>query len=422
MTRTRLHAWVVFAFLAAEWSRYVCGWRAASIVLVGAASVAAVVCLVRHRHGRSFAVILVSLVSGLAAGTAWALWQPAHPSVAPGERDTILGEVQSVKVAHGRTEVMVAVRREGRDAHQCHYQALVFAERGDRAEVGQWVEAEGIFVVSDRPQTAMDVMSPLYLFDGRVRTLDVPPDLGERVTSWMASSMQDVSPAGHREAVDLALSMVFGATQGSLPQTVSSDFLAAGVTHLLVASGSNVGFALDMAAVPWQRLFGRAFSGRRRVAYGMYALCVIWGFALLCGFQLAVLRAACGASYLVLASMCGRRVQSYTVLWSSAFVAGVVDPGDLLTPTLPGPRIRPLRQLAGRPCRWTAGRGSGPRGTSRGRLRVPGSTEPEPEPDQRRPQVATRPAGWGCPGSGTGAGPGGPATGRPMTPGRPMRR
>jgi len=333
VTRTRLHAWAIVAFLAGEWSRYVWGWRA-----VGAAAatvaVLAVGCLVWYRDRRSLLVTAASLACGIVVGTVWAARQPAHPSAPPGVRDVIAGEVQSVKVSHRRTEIMVAVRREGEDAHRCHYQALVFVERGPRVDAGQWVEADGAFVASDRAPTAMDIMSPLELFDGRVRVLHRAPSLGERVTSWMASGMEDVSPADEREPIHLALSMVFGDTQGDLPQGVSSDFLAAGVTHLLVASGSNVGFALDMAAIPWQHLFGRACSRQRRVAYGIYALCVVWGFALVCGFQLAVLRAACGATYSIAAGICGRRVHGYTVLWSSAWMAGVLDPGDLLTPSM----------------------------------------------------------------------------------------
>ena len=332
MTRTRLHACAIIAFLVGEWSRYVWGWRA-----VGAAAAVAGLALgwfAWCRDRRSICVTAASLACGIVAGTVWAAWQPAHPSAPPGARDVIAGEVQSVKVTHRRTEIILAVRREGEGAHPCHYQALVFVERGPRVDAGQWVEADGAFVASDRAPTAMDILSPLELFDGRIRVLHRAPSLGERVTSWMAARMEDVSPADEREPIHLALSMVFGDAQGSLPQGVSSDFLAAGVTHLLVASGSNVGFALDMAAIPWQRLFGRACSRQRRLVYGAYALCVVWGFALVCGFQLAVFRAACGATYSIAAGMCGRRVHGYTVLWSSAWMAGVLDPADLLTPSM----------------------------------------------------------------------------------------
>ncbi len=287
-----------------------------------------------RRDSRLLSVTAASLGCGLATGTLWAMFQPAHPSAPPGVRAVIAGKVQSVKSVRGRTEIMLAVRRDGRDGHPCHYEAMVFVEGSSHVEAGQWLEASGTFVVADRAPSALDVLSPLQRFEGRVRALDVPPDVGERITSWMDSSMERMSDARGGELIHLALSMVFGDTQGDLPSSVSSDFLAAGVTHLLVASGSNVGFALDMAAIPWGALLGRAWKRGRRAAYGVYALCVVWGFALLCGLQLAVLRAACGASYAIAASMCGRRVHGYTVLWASAGMAGVLDPGDLLTPSM----------------------------------------------------------------------------------------
>ncbi|WP_245629599.1 ComEC/Rec2 family competence protein [Alicyclobacillus sendaiensis] len=333
VTRVRLHALAIVSFLAGEWSRYVWGWRAAGLV---AASLAVPVLAwsAWRRALRPMFVMAASLASGILVGAAWAAWQPARPSAPPGARDVIAGQVQSVKVIHRRSEIVLAVRREGEDAHPCHYQALVFVERGARIDAGEWVEADGTFVASDRAPTAMDILSPLYLFDGRVRVLDRPQRFGQRVTAYMAARMEDVAPAGEREAILVALSMVFGNTPGSLPQGVSSDFLAAGVTHLLVASGSNVGFALDLAAIPWQTLFGRACTRRRRLVYGVYALCAVWGFALLCGFQLAIFRAACGATYSIAAGMCGRRVHGYTVLWSSAWMAGVLDPADLLAPSM----------------------------------------------------------------------------------------
>ncbi|AEJ44032.1 ComEC/Rec2 family competence protein [Alicyclobacillus acidocaldarius] len=333
MTRTRLHACAIIAFLTSEWSRYVWGWRAAGTA-AGVAMALALFCLAWQRDRRLLAVPAASLALGLVVGSLWAAWRPAHPSAPPGARDVIAGEVQSVKVTHHRTAIMLAVRREGVGAHPCHYQALVFVERGPHVDAGQWVEAQGVFIASDRTPTAMDCLSPLELFDGRVRVLHRGPSLGERVISWMATGMQDVASCDERGPIHVALSMIFGDAQGSLPQGVSSDFLAAGVTHLLVASGSNVGFALDMAAIPWQRWFGRACSRQRRLVYGVYALSVVWGFALVCGFQLAVLRAACGASYSIAAGVCGRRVHGYTVLWSSAWMAGLLDPGDLLAPSM----------------------------------------------------------------------------------------
>nr|WP_230088150.1 ComEC/Rec2 family competence protein [Alicyclobacillus mali (ex Roth et al. 2021)] len=328
-----MHACAIIAFLASEWSRYVWGWRAAGTAAAVAMALA-LVGFVWCRDRRLLLVVAASLATGVVAGSVWAAWRPAHPAVPPGARDVIAGEVQSVKETHGRKEIMLAVRGEGEDAHPCHYEALVFVERGPHVDAGQWVEADGTFVASNRVPTAMDILSPLELFDGRVRVLHRAASVGERVTSFMASGMEDGAQEENREFVQLALSMIFGDAQGNLPQNVSADFLAAGVTHLLVASGSNVGFALDMAAIPWHHLFGRARMRKKRLAYGAYALGVIWGFALICGFQLAVLRAACGATYSVAAGMCGRRVSGYTVLWSSAGMAGVLDPADLLTPSM----------------------------------------------------------------------------------------
>ena len=159
------------------------------------------------------------------------------------------------------------------------------------------------------------------------------------------------------DAAALLSGLVTGDTRG-LPEAREDQLDAAGLSHLIAVSGSNV--ALFLAGV-WglARLAGVGIRQRRWI--GLAALC--W-FALLVRAEPSVLRASVMAALVLLAGMLGRRLEPLHTLAIAAVMLLLVDPaiaGQLgfglsvlaaagvlvvapwLAGRLPGPR--PLRLL-----------------------------------------------------------------------------
>lgn len=148
---------------------------------------------------------------------------------------------------------------------------------------------------------------------------------------WKATWFQDAAasstmPQGQQT---LAESIVFGGS--SLDASVKQEFLAAGVTHVLAASGSNILFlevALESFVYPlWRRL---------RLPYGLWSMTMIgvaWTFACICGGQPSIVRAAMMSTYRWGGRAFGRRASVSTGVALAATFMAVVAPLTMTTPS-----------------------------------------------------------------------------------------
>ncbi|MCL6593769.1 MAG: ComEC/Rec2 family competence protein, partial [Alicyclobacillus sp.] len=133
-------------------------------------------------------------------------------------------------------------------------------------------------------------------------------------------------PALAADDVRLLDSLVFGGE--ALDPAWKSAFLAAGLLHVLAASGANVLLlerALAWTVFPlWWRLRAPARLWWVILAAG------VWGYAAVCGEGVSVVRAAAMASYRYAGRVAGRSVQPATA-WCVALCATAVwQPAELL--------------------------------------------------------------------------------------------
>ncbi len=117
-------------------------------------------------------------------------------------------------------------------------------------------------------------------------------------------------------SAQLLTAMVFGegGLSRPLPKALRDDFRAAGLSHLLVASGTQV--AMLTAILLW--VLSRL--GFRQSKWLLLAVPILVFYALLAGGATSIWRATLGGFFLVLALLLGRDIDGLS-LWSSAMLA-----------------------------------------------------------------------------------------------------
>ncbi len=120
--------------------------------------------------------------------------------------------------------------------------------------------------------------------------------------------------------VSLAQALLLG-LRGALPEDVEESFRRTGTSHLLAISGLHVGVILALTMMATSRLFGRRWH-----LYLAISVAVVWGYALVSGLPISVVRAAIMGTVLLTAWAVGR---PRSVLPSLALAAAVmvgIDP------------------------------------------------------------------------------------------------
>ncbi|WP_156040040.1 ComEC/Rec2 family competence protein [Alicyclobacillus macrosporangiidus] len=199
---------------------------------------------------------------------------------------------------------------------------------GAKMHRGDPVVLRGVLFPDPHRTPAGPLARPQYRFEGTVTSA-----LHQRNAISLAFSRADdaIASALHRtsgldeETAGLVQSMVLGGS--SLPTTLERAFLAAGLLHVLAASGANVMILERTASWAVQPLWRRM----RMPAWGWPVAWVtgVWAFAGLCGFSPSIVRAAAMSTYRMAAQWCGRPVRVSTCLAAAALMMGVADPGQL---------------------------------------------------------------------------------------------
>ncbi|MCL6636987.1 MAG: ComEC/Rec2 family competence protein [Alicyclobacillus sp.] len=179
---------------------------------------------------------------------------------------------------------------------------------------------------SQRPSASLASMDQRWQWQGQVVTV------APRAVEWSSLVRDRLRAALNRQTsltpgdVRLLDSLVFGGE--SLDPAWKSAFLAAGLLHVLAASGANVLLlerALTWTVFPlWWRLRVPGHLWWVVLAAG------VWGYAAVCGDGVSVVRAAAMASYRYAGRVAGRSVQPATA-WCVALCATAVwQPAELL--------------------------------------------------------------------------------------------
>ncbi|MEG1663786.1 MAG: ComEC/Rec2 family competence protein [Mucinivorans sp.] len=102
-----------------------------------------------------------------------------------------------------------------------------------------------------------------------------------------------------------------------LNRSLKSDYNKVGVSHILSISGLHVGiiFAILNILFGWLKIFKHGY-----IILGISVIIILWGYALLSGGSVSVLRAAVMFTFYQLAMMLSRPYSSINILLSSAFV------------------------------------------------------------------------------------------------------
>jgi ComEC/Rec2-related protein len=181
---------------------------------------------------------------------------------------------------------------------------------------------------SNTKQTNMFMQLPSYPVSGRLLAVrNEQPWLVRIRDSWlrMGSTSAWVTP-GHQQ---LAASIVFGAD--NLLPTVKAAFLAAGLMHVLAASGANIvllEITLEHALHPLWRWLHLPFW-----LWSLFLVIVIWIFAGMCAFQVSIVRAAVMATYRWVGLAVGKKSSISMSLSAAVFIMGVTAPYSMLTPS-----------------------------------------------------------------------------------------
>ncbi len=132
-----------------------------------------------------------------------------------------------------------------------------------------------------------------------------------RVRGGAARSLAETLP---EPQASLTQALLLG-LRGGVPEEVSDAFRRSGTAHLLAISGLHVGvvLALGLGAAHW-------LLGRRRRAYLLLPLALIWGYALLAGAPPSAVRASLMGTVFLLALATGRGASPLNALAMAALL------------------------------------------------------------------------------------------------------
>jgi competence protein ComEC len=225
-------------------------------------------------------IFVIGLVVGLVRGF-WSPWQEDRQLTE--ERAVVI----STPIAHGTLQSFtIRCLADGQNIEITTY-------RGMKLSIGDVVEVTGAvrFATLKYPSiTNVNEHQGLLV-----------ESLTESLRTWSRTSIQQVFPAPYS---GLIAGIVFGRDE-DLDPTFKKQFRQAGISHILVASGYNVGVVVSLM-INWRKMIGRYW------ALGL-TFFAIGGYILITGFDPPIMRAV----LMVVASLAGGLIgrQVHAVLW-----------------------------------------------------------------------------------------------------------
>ncbi len=255
-------------------------------------------------------IIGVAVLSSAMSARSWAGLSPPRPGPVSGIA-TLITDPESVSGAL-RVEMRLGGRRVEAWARGGAAGALYNRMAGQRVEVHGQLRA-----VPDAQRG--------YLAQRHIASRLTVDSIGRwwsgSVPARMANAVRRTLTRGAAPLPTVERSLFAGFVLGDdreQPPSVTDDFRASGLTHLLVVSGENVAFVLILAAPLLRRVGLRA-----RLLLG---LIVLLGFGLITRWEPSVLRAEAMAAIALVATTWGRPVSTLRVLALAVTGLVLVDP------------------------------------------------------------------------------------------------
>jgi len=152
-----------------------------------------------------------------------------------------------------------------------------------------------------------------------------------RLRRWLTGSLAAGLPPGLDE---LAVSVVYGDKITDLPEPIEERFRRAGLTHILVASGTQVSLLIVLLALLCWRL-PDDFSWRglllNLLQFGV-TLAVVLTYACITGLETSILRALAMGVLVMAGRLAYRQVDGLTALAQSGLILLLLNPLQLLAP------------------------------------------------------------------------------------------
>lgn len=122
------------------------------------------------------------------------------------------------------------------------------------------------------------------------------------------------------------LSALFLGHKQSLSKETKNNYTNAGAMHVLAVSGLHVGIVLYLFTYLFDFLFGKTKKKKLKI---ILILLAIWGFALLTGLSISVIRSAVMFSFLAVGSLLSNKINIYNSIAASAFIILLINPNSL---------------------------------------------------------------------------------------------
>jgi ComEC/Rec2-related protein len=138
-------------------------------------------------------------------------------------------------------------------------------------------------------------------------------------------------PPGLRE---LAVSVVYGDKITDLPEEIQDEFRRAGLTHILVASGTQVSLLIGLMALCfWRPGDNRTLRGLlgNLASFSVSALLISF-YAAVAGFETSIIRALAMGLLLLGGRALSREADGVSALALSGFVMVALNPAELMSP------------------------------------------------------------------------------------------
>ncbi len=121
--------------------------------------------------------------------------------------------------------------------------------------------------------------------------------------------------------LNMVKAMLLGRREAITPE-MKYVYASSGTAHILAVSGLHVGIIYFI----FSTLLRFLKTGKLRLIYFGITLCGIWSFAFITGLSPSVLRASVMISFILMASLIGRKSNIYNTILASAFFMLLYDP------------------------------------------------------------------------------------------------
>ncbi len=131
----------------------------------------------------------------------------------------------------------------------------------------------------------------------------------------------------------LAISVVYGDKITDLPETTRQRFREAGLTHILVASGTQVSLIIALLGLAFWRLEDNATWRGRLLNLAQFGatMTIVIAYATVTGFETSILRALAMGTLVLVGKLLLRESDGLTALAQSGFVLLLVNPLNLFS-------------------------------------------------------------------------------------------